>query len=40
MEPVDILPLREFLASLANDGLRLTVRDYKRLALVLQTGGE
>ncbi len=32
-------PLDSFLLSLAADGIRLTSRDYERVALVLQTGG-
>jgi formylglycine-generating enzyme required for sulfatase activity len=32
-------PLDPFLTTLAADGIRLTSRDYERIALVLQTGG-
>lgn len=33
------LPLNAFLIALTSDGIRLTSRDYERIALVLQTGG-
>lgn len=33
------LPLNAFLIALTSEGIRLTSRDYERIALVLQTGG-
>gem|GEM_PF-204996 len=34
-----IIPFQSFLASLASDGICMTIRDYRRIQLVLQTGG-
>ncbi|MCP4655334.1 MAG: hypothetical protein GY856_07940, partial [bacterium] len=38
-EGPDLLPLAPFLASLASDGIRPTLRDYERIHLVLRTRG-
>ncbi len=38
-EGPDLLPLAPFLASLASDGIRPTLRDYERIHMVLRTRG-
>jgi len=36
---MDDFPLNGFLASLASDGIRLSVYDYDQLIVIFQTGG-